>query len=146
MKSPIILSVLACILSLNYKAIGQDEKEDLRHPIEIEREKCHSSEENWTTYGLIQCEQIALEKWDKELNRAYKELMNQLSESQQQLLRESQRKWIQFRDLELSFQSQVYSDMQGTMWSISYASASRELTKNRATELINLLKDLTAGK
>ncbi len=45
----------------------------------------------------------AYKKWDEALNKAYKGLMARLPKEDKELLRESQRKWIAYRDAEFRF-------------------------------------------
>lgn len=42
----------------------------------------------------------AQEQWDKELNKAYAKSLTRLKPKQAKMLRESQRTWVSFRDLE----------------------------------------------
>lgn len=45
----------------------------------------------------------AYKKWDEALNKAYKGLLGRLPKEDKELLRESQRKWIAYRDAEFRF-------------------------------------------
>ncbi len=47
--------------------------------------------------------------WDKRLNQVYRKLMIKLSPKQRKLLRESQRKWLQYRDREFKFIESFYT-------------------------------------
>lgn len=82
---------------------------------------------------MIECGLIAAEKWDTELNYYYKALMIRLNQEQQELLSQSQRKWIAFRDAEFSFSSSYYSD--GTMWRIVDASTCTDFIRSRTLQL-----------
>ncbi|SET35583.1 Protein of unknown function [Marinobacter segnicrescens] len=82
------------------------------------------------TYGntkAIPCF-VGYELWDRELNKYYKILMSQLSENQQEILRESQRVWLKNRDRSIEFNSALldmkYDKAEGTIYSAMRASDS----------------------
>ncbi|MEE8388269.1 MAG: lysozyme inhibitor LprI family protein, partial [Acidiferrobacterales bacterium] len=54
-------------------------------------------------------------KWDVALNKAYKALMKRLPEQDKLLLRESQRKWISYRDSEFVFMQKHIRREGGTL-------------------------------
>ena len=125
--------------SLNI-VFGQTDKE---HPIDIELQNCLDSSENYTTKGMTDCVIRATEKWDKELNKNYQELLKLLTVEQKEKLKISQIKWIEFRDKELEFSNQLYNDMGGTMWIPIAAETKLEITKKRALELSVYISNLT---
>jgi uncharacterized protein YecT (DUF1311 family) len=86
---------------------GFGEEKEKKHPIDVWLEKC-MEKENYTTAGMLNCSSQALDKWDKELNRAYKELMKKLSPKEKELLKQSQLQWIKFRDAEFKFLDNLY--------------------------------------
>lgn len=63
---------------------------------------------------------VGYQLWDRELNRAYKELMNSLDAEGKKILRDSQRKWLEYRDSTIAFNSfvmdQIHKNLEGTMW------------------------------
>ncbi len=129
---------LILFLSLN-RVFGQTDKE---HPIDVELETCLSYSENQTTIGMTQCVVRAIEKWDKELNTKYQLLLNLLTDEQKVKLRNAQRQWLAFRDKEIEFSNQLYTDMQGTMWGIVAAQTKLELTRQRTLELTKYISNL----
>ncbi|MBX0310367.1 MAG: DUF1311 domain-containing protein [Sulfurihydrogenibium sp.] len=88
-------------------AKGFSEEKEKKHPIDVWLEKC-MEKENYTTAGMLSCSSQALDKWDKELNRVYKELMKKLSPEEKELLKQSQQQWIKFRDAEFKFLDNLY--------------------------------------
>src|SRR5690554_5855150 len=86
------------------------------HHIDKELEDCLNLKENYTTKGMTDCVNSATTKWDIELNKTYKKLLSLLTVEQKEKLKIAQRKWIEYRDKEIEFSIQIYSDMQGTMW------------------------------
>ena len=85
---------------------GFSEEKEKKHPIDVWLESC--IEKNWTTAGMRMCTSQALDKWDKELNMVYKELMKKLSPEEKELLKQSQLQWIKFRDAEFKFLDNLY--------------------------------------
>jgi Uncharacterized protein conserved in bacteria len=92
---------------------GFSEEKEKKHPIDIWLEKC-MERENYTTAGMLSCSSQALDKWDKELNRIYKELIKKLSPEERELLKQSQLQWVKFRDAEFKFLDNLYLGI-GTM-------------------------------
>jgi uncharacterized protein YecT (DUF1311 family) len=113
-----------------------------KHAIDIQIENCHRDKANQTTRGMITCEQLGLELWDKELNKTYNELMPRLNREEKEALKKSQRSWIAYRDQEIIFSSRFYTKMQGTMWGLVATSRKREITRARAIELKEYLEVL----
>src|SRR5688572_3527162 len=81
--------------------------------IDLALETCLDT--NITTYDMIMCMDDAAFAWDKALNEAYQQLMQTLSEDQKQLLKESQRQWIIYRDKEMTFINDLYNEP-GISW------------------------------
>src|SRR5690554_4212191 len=86
------------------------------HHIDKELQDCLNLKENYTTKGMIDCVNSATTKWDVELNKTYKKLLSLLTVEQKEKLKIAQRKWIEYRDKEIAFSIQIYSDMQGKCW------------------------------
>jgi len=86
---------------------GFGEEKEKKHPIDVWVDKCF--DEAPQEYSLAQdlailkCLAQAYEMWDKELNKVYRELMQQLNDEEKKLLRDSQRKWLAYRDAESKF-------------------------------------------
>jgi len=86
---------------------GFSEEKEKKHPIDVWVDKCF--DEAPQEYSLAQdlailkCLAQAYEMWDKELNKVYRELMQQLNDEEKKLLRDSQRKWLAYRDAESKF-------------------------------------------
>ena len=54
--------------------------------------------------------------WDKELNRVYGELLQQLPKGDKSALKDSQQEWIRFRDRNLKLIQVAYGNAEGTMY------------------------------
>jgi uncharacterized protein YecT (DUF1311 family) len=89
------------------------------HPIDSSLGDC--LDKSNSTAGMIECLKEAHDKWDAEMNRYYNLLMGILKEEAKKQLRQSQKAWLRFRDLEFEFIPNYYLDIgsyQGpTTWS-----------------------------
>lgn len=93
--------------------------------------------------GSISCF-VSYELWDKELNIYYKKLMSKLTAKEKELLKESQKKWLEFRDKTIEFNSLMLDrnyDQEGTMFLLARVSVAdsdiSEIIKNRVLYLKN---------
>lgn len=85
----------------------------------------------------------AYEKFlDQELNAAYAQLMAQLNDKAQQNLRDSQRKWLKYRNAEFSFIAQNWTNENfGSSSVISRGDYRTSLIKDRVVTLLQYLKN-----
>ncbi|MCT4648220.1 MAG: DUF1311 domain-containing protein [Carboxylicivirga sp.] len=113
--------------------------------IDKELQACLDSAQNYTTAGMSKCIIKAADKWDKELNKQYKQLMSLLSNEAQTQLRDAQRQWIVFRDKEIELSHQIYTEMGGTMWIPVMYETRLNLTKQRTLELKQYVSNLTSA-
>jgi uncharacterized protein YecT (DUF1311 family) len=145
---PMKTLLIVFFMFLLHNLVGQTTSPQNNVPsIDDELKACLDSTENYTTAGMTGCFATATVKWDKLLNQNYKKLLSLLSDEGKVKLRESQRKWIEFRDKELEFSHELYgSELEGTMWIPVAASINMELTKQRALEIEKYISDLEAGK
>lgn len=116
------------------------------HQIDKELQDCLNLNENYTTKGMTDCVNTATTKWDIELNKTYEKILGLLTVEQKGKLKNAQRKWIEYRDKEIEFSIQIYSDKQGTMWIPVSAQTKLDLTRQRTIDLENYMADLTIGK
>jgi uncharacterized protein YecT (DUF1311 family) len=136
------ISISILFILITFTALAEDTTET-RHPIDIRLEECLSIDSNYTTYGMMRCEAIARDEWDKEMNKYYNLLIKELSEEDVDRLRASQRQWLSYRDKEVDFSSQMYYGMEGTMWRVVAASSHTDIIKTRALELKSYYEMLT---
>jgi uncharacterized protein YecT (DUF1311 family) len=133
MKNSIAIFSILLITSFCSVALGQNKTDS--NIIDKQLDACLDSSQNYTTYGMMQCEVRARDAWDKKLNKYYKLLMQTLSEDEKQKLKASQKNWLAFRDSENIFSSTIYNNMEGTMWGIAKIQSELELIKHRTLEL-----------
>ena len=95
-------------------------------------------------FEFIECYRYADALWDKELNRAYKEVLNddedrKLNAGERKIIVESQRKWIQYRDAQIrAFRGFYGPRRSGTIWQTIAAERIMELTKSQAQRLTRM--------
>ena len=123
MKTPAWISTLAGVLLFAFAALAQDaKKEDIPDP------ECDGG-----TYQLVKCLSDATAKWDKRLNAAYREAINdkEAPKEQREQLRKAQRLWVQFRDSNCEY----YALGEGSISRVNAATCLLDMTKARAKEL-----------
>ncbi|WP_428897886.1 YecT [Parelusimicrobium proximum] len=130
----LILAMISAAVLYPAVSYANDEKET-KYPIDTELEECFNKEGGYTTLGMVQCYGDADDKWDAELNKNYKLLMNILPKKEKAELKKAQRLWLQYRDAENTLKASAFNIIQGSMWRIVYAGEYMENTKKRALEL-----------
>jgi len=113
---------------------------ETQHPIDIELDKCLEGLSG--NSPMANCTYNALEAWDKELNRVYKDLMGYLTDDGKKQLRFSQRQWIAFRDAEVKYLDTMYNRQEfgGSMYIPILAMNKLMITKERVLVLTRYLK------
>lgn len=86
-----------------------------------------------TTYELRVKADAEFKAADRALNEIYGKVMRDGDEARRKLLRDVQRAWIRFRDLECEFQYTYYSN--GTLAPLSSMLKMTALTRKRTKEL-----------
>jgi uncharacterized protein YecT (DUF1311 family) len=126
-------AVLSCLfLVLASAALGQEQAED---PIDQAFSKCMDKPEAQSTQGMVECIGAAYESWDKALNQAYAKLTETLDPATVEFLKESQKKWIAYRDAESEFLTSFEVTHGGTMMRLVTNEAIVDLVKSRVREL-----------
>jgi len=84
------------------------------------------------TSDMLDCISAETKRQDARLNKAYKEVMGQLSLTRKKHLQEAQRAWIKYRDTNCNF----YADPDGgTMATVNSSDCFLSATAARAKEL-----------
>jgi uncharacterized protein YecT (DUF1311 family) len=129
--------VWIALLALSFFLPGLGDDLAAQHAIDAWLNDC--MKKNPSTTGVNDCLGQAFEKWDRELNRVYRELNGRLNAEAKAVLRETQRAWIAFRDRELAFLARFYGGLDGTMYGSMLAADRVELVRRRVMELASLL-------
>ncbi len=111
------------------------------NPIDTELSDC--MEKYPSTKGVLECVDIAYQKWDHELNSYYQKLMDILDDEGKASLKEAQNKWVEFRDLEFTNIANIYSFKEGTMYLPMQALDKMGIVKRRALDLRDFYELLT---
>ena len=85
-----------------------------KHPIDKALEDCMDKAPS--TFATRDCDDKALEMWDKELNKVYRELAAKLDPEGKTALKAAQTEWIRYRDEEYKLTDAIYSKQQGSMY------------------------------
>ena len=141
MRRPKIFWLLLVFILFILPVQGFGEEKEKKHPIDMWLEKC-MEKENYTTAGMLNCSSQALDKWDKELNRVYKELIKKLSPEEKELLKQSQLQWIRFRDAEFKWIESFYNSRKGTMFPLMEIGDKMHLVSERVKWLEGYLRYL----
>jgi len=124
---------------------GVGEEKGEKHPIDVWVDKCfdQAPQEYSLTQDLaiLKCLAQAYEMWDKELNKVYKKLMQQLNRTEKKLLKDSQRKWLVYRDAEFKF-IDTWQDLPGFDAAFLRYTRKIEIIRSRVSQLeLYLRKD-----
>lgn len=95
-----------------------------------------------TTANISEGYKALEEALDKELNTAYRKLMQKLPEPGKQTLHTSQKQWVKFRDAEFSFLSGNFNQEEfGSSYVIPIGSYRTSIIEARVKELLWYLKN-----
>lgn len=86
-----------------------------------------------TQIAMNVCAARDFEREDKRLNQTYRDLLAKLEPAKREKLREVQRTWLSYRDLNCDFQSADYEG--GSIYSLVQSSCLGEMTKQRTKDL-----------
>lgn len=114
-----------------------------KHQIDENLKQCLAKKENMTTAGMVACTNVAIQEWDKELNISYKALMDKLDAKAKEKLKNSQRAWIKYRDLEYENIESIYEGLDGSMYIQMQAMDKLKIIKARVLELNSYLSTLS---
>lgn len=120
------------------------EPADEQHRIDTWLDK--KMETAFSNQSMVQALHEARDMWDGEMNATYKRLMKLLNPAEQKLLRESQRKWLAFRDADRKAIDDIVTSQQGTMWLLIGAESAMTRVKERANHLLSMEHSVTLGR
>ena len=94
-----------------------------------------------STAGMIQCINAEFAIQDKILNENYKKVMGVLTEENRKILKDVQRKWIAYKEAKCAFYPK-----QGTIHRLDAADCYLQMTKERATELADIVGEFEGNQ
>ncbi len=104
----------------------------------IEKLQSKKMELDYSTLGMVNAMNDTESEYDKLLNKYYQLLVKKLNDTDKEVLKQSQRNWIQYRDSERKLNSQLANEEYtggGTMQRVVVASRYADITKQRVEEL-----------
>lgn len=110
---------------------------------QIDSELTACMDKDPSTMGVLRCIDSAYKKWDDELNNNYQRLMDLLDDEAKNKLKESERKWAEYRDLEFKNIESIYSKKEGTMYLPMMAIDKMNVIKKRALQLMDYYQLVT---
>lgn len=94
-----------------------------------------------STAGMIQCVNAEFAIQDKILNENYKKVMGVLTEENRKNLKDVQRKWVAYKEAKCAFYPR-----QGTIHRLDAADCYLQMTKERATELADMVSEFEGNQ
>ena len=96
---------------------------------------CLDRPENETTAGMVGCTDAAYRAYDRRLNDVYQATIKGLDPQSAELLRASQRLWVQFREAETKALAGPWTADRGTMVRLDVAAANVDAVRERIREI-----------
>jgi uncharacterized protein YecT (DUF1311 family) len=119
---------------------------DVSYPLDEFLDQCLAEPNHGSTAGQVECTNQARQRWDDEMNQDYRRLVDQLELKTQPLLRDSQRRWLRYRDADQLLIDAVYELTQGTMFAPMQAYSRLRLVRERSLMLKTYFNVLTNPK
>lgn len=94
-----------------------------------------------STAGMIQCIDAEFAIQDKLLNQNYKKAMSVLNDENKKSLKDIQRKWVAYKEAKCTFYPQ-----QGSIHRLDAADCYLQMTKERATELADIVSEFEGNQ
>lgn len=118
-------------------AFADTEIKPTQHPIDTWYEEKMAEETVSSTASMREITYQAQMKWEAEMNKVYKRLMQKLTKPQQNTLRNAQQQWLKFRNAEGKAILEIVLAQQGTIHQLSGTHRGMQLVRNRTLELIS---------
>ena len=91
--------------------------------------------------GMVGCINAEFAVQDKILNENYKKVMGVLTEENRKILKDVQRKWVAYKEAKCAFYPK-----QGTIHRLDAADCYLQMTKERATELADIVSEFEGNQ
>ena len=91
--------------------------------------------------GMVGCINAEFAVQDKILNENYKKVMGALTEENRKILKDVQRKWVAYKEAKCAFYPQ-----QGSIHRLDAADCYLQMTKERATELADIVSEFEGNQ
>lgn len=140
MRLTVFILTILILSSFGYAFADKIQK----HPIDKAEDAC--TEKDGSTAGMTNCAYKAYDAWDKELNRSYNALMKELSPKEKEILKNAQKKWLDYRDNEFKLIDAIYSKVEGTMYIPMRVEERIAIVKQRSLKLTSHLELMREGR
>ncbi len=129
------LTITACLLAILLTAIPghSAQKTSETNAIDAAYADCLDKSQG-VTATMNNCSGDAVNKMDNRMNQLYKTLMRKLQKPKQELLKDSQRKWLEWRTAEQELSYALDPNEGGTLQTISAGGFAYEMLKRRVQE------------
>ena len=139
MRKLIISTCMAATLLLAVSAYAAQKTET--DTIDTAYSACMDKSEG-VTVNMNDCAGVAISKMDNRLNQLYKTLMGKLPKTKQELLKNSQKKWLAWRTAEQDLSYALDPAEGGTLQTVSANGFAYEMLKRRVHEIEDYLAGL----
>jgi len=119
---------------------------DVSYPLDEFLDRCLEQSNHGSTASQVECTNQASQRWDDEMNQDYRRLADHLGLKTQGLLRDAQRRWLQYRDADQLLIDAVYELTKGTMFAPMQAYSHLRLARERSLMLKSYFTVLTNPK
>lgn len=143
MKKTFILIAFTflCVMSISIWAKADPlTKEQEKHPIDIQQEKC--MEKDYSTAGMNRCAYEATDAWLKEVSKYTDLIKKELSTKQLEIFTNTQQNWQKYYDTEKKLIAETVCTKEGTIHTNIAAGMVQNLAKQRALYLKSYLYEL----
>lgn len=129
------------IIILSFFSFNLYAQTNIENNIEASFQSCLDKTDG-NTMAISLCTDKYFISWDSLLNAEYQILMNNIPRLDADRLRNSQRKWLETKELDHRFNVQFTERQEGTMWGYTNAYNSAQSTKYRALYLHAIRMDI----
>ena len=112
-------------------------KSSYAESFDIKLQECMKSC-NYTTACMNNCTYEAIPKWEKEIDKNIMLLEKIMNKEQIELLHDSQKKWITYKDAQQKLNDNTIGTMMGTLYTNILAADQKYIIEHRAKELDEL--------
>ena len=116
------------------------------YPLDEFLDRCLAQRNHASTAGQVECTDRARQRWNGEMNQDYRRLADHLAPKTKTLLRDAQRRWLQYRDADRLLIDAVYELTKGTMYAPMQAYSHLRLVRERSLVIKSYFTVLTNSK
>ena len=127
----IFLPNLLYAQKIEYNNLSESALEE--YSIDAKLDKC--LDDDYSVQAMIICLNEAYDDWDTALNQYYRLLIKQLDYTAQIELRDAQKAWINYREIEFAFMDNLYGQIDGSMYRVIAIGDKVDFVKRRTLEL-----------